>query len=157
MENNGIFLRFLPPSITQRLQPLDLVVCGLLKQRRGVYLSNKVWRQEQLSWHIQGQAAKIKEKLPPLQQWKPPTLTLLDGIFQYHRTHEEELQLDTTKESIEKSFIHTGIPPHRIRLTLSGSGTVSKVKISKVNHKSSVDLLKVYRFFWKSIDCRRNR
>jgi hypothetical protein len=90
-------------------------------------------------------------KLPPLQQWKPPTLTLLDGIFQYHRTHEKELLLDNTKESIKKSFIHKGIPPHRIRLTLSRRGTVSKVKISKVNHKSCDDLLKVYRLLEEQV------
>ncbi len=58
-------------SITQRLQPLDSVVSGLLKQRRGVYLSNKVWRQENLSWNIQGQTAINKESYPRYNNGNP--------------------------------------------------------------------------------------
>ena len=30
LDEHGIFLRFLPPNMTQWLQPLDLVVCGLI-------------------------------------------------------------------------------------------------------------------------------
>jgi hypothetical protein len=38
-----------------------------------------------------------------------------------------------------------------MQLTLSGSGTVSKVTNSKVNLKSSVDLLKVYRLLEEQV------
>ena len=31
LEQHGIILRFLPPNMTAWLQPLDLVVCGLIK------------------------------------------------------------------------------------------------------------------------------
>ena len=40
LEKHGILIRFLPPNMTEWLQPLDLVVCGLVKlvQRRRVAL-----------------------------------------------------------------------------------------------------------------------
>jgi hypothetical protein len=31
MNQDGIILRFLPPNMTQWMQPLDRVVCGLIK------------------------------------------------------------------------------------------------------------------------------
>jgi len=53
MDQYGIILRFLPPNMTQWLQPLDRVVCGLIKivqrARRGRQLAANLqqWKQEQ--------------------------------------------------------------------------------------------------------------
>jgi hypothetical protein len=53
MNQYGIILRVLPPNMTQWLQPLDRVVCGLIKivqrARRGRQLVANLqqWKQEQ--------------------------------------------------------------------------------------------------------------
>jgi hypothetical protein len=52
--DDGIILRFLPPNMTQWLQPLDLVLCGLIKmvqrKRGGMHLAEDLrkWRQVQI-------------------------------------------------------------------------------------------------------------
>jgi hypothetical protein len=52
LDEHGILLRFLPPNMTQWLQPLDLVVCGLIKivqrARRGGLMATHLrqWRDE---------------------------------------------------------------------------------------------------------------
>ena len=52
LEKHGILIRFLPPNMTEWLQPLDLVVCGLVKlvqrKRRRMSLSVHLtkWRAD---------------------------------------------------------------------------------------------------------------
>ena len=101
MDQHGIILRFLPPNMTQWLQPLDRVVCGLIKivqrARRGRQLAANLqqWKQEQE--RIVGEALLNKRPHPELTPWVPPKPTLLEGIFFYQKTHMEELQLEKTK------------------------------------------------------------
>jgi hypothetical protein len=64
-------VRFLPPNMTAWLQPLDLVVCGLIKTlqlaRRGWHLTRdlKAWKQKQDQ--IIGAALRAKKTPPPLE------------------------------------------------------------------------------------------
>ena len=115
MDQHGIILRFLPPNMTQWLQPLDRVVCGLIKivqrARRGRQLAANLqqWKQEQE--RIVGEALLNKRPHPELTPWVPPKPTLLEGIFFYQKTHMEELQLEKTKNAIRQVFIDTGITP----------------------------------------------
>ena len=44
LDQHGIILRFLPPNMTQWLQPLDLVVCGLSRQFKG-RAGGSIWLQ----------------------------------------------------------------------------------------------------------------
>jgi hypothetical protein len=96
MNQYGIILRFLPPNMTQWLQPLDRVVCGLIiivqRARRGRQLAANwhQWKQEQE--RIVRAALLNKRPHPPLTPWVPPKPTLLQGIFFYQKTHMEELQ-----------------------------------------------------------------
>jgi hypothetical protein len=115
MDQYGIILRFLPPNMTQWLQPLDRVVCGLIKivqrARRGRQLAANLqqWKQEQE--RIVGAALLNKRPHPPLTPWVPPKPTLLQGIFFYQKTHMEELQLEKTKNAIRQVFIDSCITP----------------------------------------------
>ena len=115
MEKYGIIVMFLPPNMTQWLQPLDRVVCGLIKTgqraRRGRHLAAalKQWKDEQEC--IVGEALLNKRPHPTLAPWLPPKPTLLQGIFFYQKTHMEELQLEKTKNAIRQVFIDTGITP----------------------------------------------
>jgi len=101
----------------QWLQPLDRVLCGLIKivqrARRGRQLAAnlKQWKQEQK--RIVGEALLNKRPHPTLKltPWVPPKPTLLQGIFFYQKTHMEELQLEKTKNAIRQVFIDTGITP----------------------------------------------
>ena len=82
LDQHGIILRFLPPNMTQWLQPLDLVVCGLIKTlrraRRGKHLATDLrnWRNERD--RIVGRAVLAQQQPPPLEPWKPrnPTMSL---------------------------------------------------------------------------------
>ena len=95
---------FLPPNMTAWLQPLDLVVCGLIKTlqraRRGRHLARhlQAWKQKQDE--IMGAALHAKQTPPPLEPWRPPNPTLMEGIFFYQQTHEEELQQKKTQADI---------------------------------------------------------
>ena len=115
MDKYGIILMFLPPNMTQWLQPLDRVVCGLVKivqrARRGRHLSAHLmqWKREQE--RIVGEALLQKRAHPTLTPWRPPKPTLMQGIFFYQQTHMEELQLEKTKNAIRQVFIDTGITP----------------------------------------------
>jgi len=115
MEKYGIITMFLPHNMTQCLQPLDRVVCGLIKPvqraRRGRHLAAalKQWKDEQE--RIVGEARLNKRPHPPLAPWLPPKPTLLQGIFFYQKTHMEELQLENTKNAIRQDFIDTDITP----------------------------------------------
>ena len=115
MDKYGIILMFLPPNMTQWLQPLDRVVCGLVKivqrARRGRHLSANLmqWKREQE--RIVGEALLQKRAHPTLTPWLPPKPTLMQGIFFYQQTHMEELQLEKTKNAIRQVFIDTGITP----------------------------------------------
>jgi hypothetical protein len=115
MEQYGIILMFLPPNMTQWLQPLDRVVCGLIKivqrARRGRHLATdlKQWKQEQE--RIVGEALLNKRPHPTLTPWLPPKPTLMQGIFFYQKTHMEELKLEKTKNAIRQVFIDIGITP----------------------------------------------
>ena len=117
MDQHGIILRFLPPNMTQWLQPLDRVVCGLIKivqrARRGRQLAANLqqWKQEQE--RIVGEALLNKRPHPELTPWVPPKPTLLQGIFFYQKTHMEELQLEKTKERDPSGFHRHGY--HSIR------------------------------------------
>ena len=101
----------------QWLQPLDRVLCGLIKivqrARRGRQLAAnlKQWKQEKK--RIVGEALLNKRPHPTLKltPWVPPKPTLLQGIFFYQKTHMEELQLEKTKNAIRQVFIDTGITP----------------------------------------------
>jgi hypothetical protein len=76
LEQHGIILRFLPPNMTAWLQPLDLVVCGLIKTlqraRRGRHLAGhlKAWKQKQDE--IMGAALMANNTPPPLEPWRRP-------------------------------------------------------------------------------------
>ena len=97
------------------MQPLDRVVCGLIKivqrARRGRQLAANLqqWKQEQE--RIVGEALFNKRPHPDLTPWVPPKPTLLQGIYFYQKTHMEELQLEKTKNAIRQVFIDTGITP----------------------------------------------
>ena len=79
LEQHGIILRFLPPNMTAWLQPLDLVVCGLIKTlqraRRGRHLARhlQAWKQKQDE--IMGAALLTRQTLPPLEPEKQASLT----------------------------------------------------------------------------------
>jgi hypothetical protein len=81
MEQYGIILMFLPTNMTQWLQPLDRVVCGLIKivhrARRGRHLTVdlKQWKQEQE--RVVGEALFNKRPRPTLTPWLPPKPTLM--------------------------------------------------------------------------------
>ena len=83
MDQHGIILRFLPPNMTQWLQPLDRVVCGLIKivqrARRGRQLAANLqqWKQEQE--RIVGEALLNKRPHPELTPWVPPKETYYRG------------------------------------------------------------------------------
>ena len=98
------------------VQPLDLVVCGLIKTvqraRRGRQLAAnlKQWKQEQKRVkRIVSEALLNKRPHPTLKltPWVPPKPTVLQGIFFYQKTHMEELQLEKTKKAIRQVFIDT--------------------------------------------------
>ena len=102
----AIMLAFLPPNMTAWLQPLDLVVCGLIKTvqraRRGRHLARhlKTWKKTQDE--ILGAALLANKPPPPLQPWRPPNPTLMEGIFCYQQTDKGELQEaaeQTTKDA----------------------------------------------------------
>jgi hypothetical protein len=115
MDQYRIILRFLPLNMTQWLQPLDRVVCGLIKivqrARRGRQLAANLqqWKQEQE--RIVGEALLNKRPHPELTPWVPPKPTLIQGIVFYQKTHMEELQREKTKNAIRQVFIDTGITP----------------------------------------------
>jgi hypothetical protein len=115
MEQYGIILMFLPTNMTQWLQSLDRVVCGLIKivhrARRGRHLQAdlKQWKQEQE--RVVGEALLNKRPHPTLTPWLPPKPTLLQGIFFYQKTHMEELQLEKTKNAIRR-FLSTPVLLH---------------------------------------------
>jgi hypothetical protein len=117
LEQHGIILRFLPPNMTAWLQPLDLVVCGLIKTlqraRRGRHLARnlKEWKQKQDQ--IIGAAHMANKTPPPLEPWRPPNPTLMEGIFFYQQTHEGELQQKKTQDAIKKAFEDAGITPFK--------------------------------------------
>ena len=96
-EKYGIIITFLPPNMTQWLQPLDHVVCGLIKivqqARQGRFLAAdlKQWKDEQES--IVSEALLNDRPHLTLAPWLPPEPILLQGIFFYQKTHMEELQL----------------------------------------------------------------
>ena len=101
----------------QWLQPLDRVLCGLIKivqrarRERQLAANLKQWKQEKK--RIVGEALLNKRPHPTLKltPWVPPKPTLLQGIFFYQKTHMEELQLEKTKNAIRQVFIDTGITP----------------------------------------------
>jgi len=103
--------------MTQWLQPLDRVVCGVItivqRVRRGRQLAANLqqWKQEQE--RIVGEALLDKRPHPELTPWVPqsPKPTLLQGIYFYQKTHMEELQLEKTKNAIRQVFIDKGITP----------------------------------------------
>ena len=101
--------------MTQWLQPLHRVVCGLIeivhRARRGRHLAGdlKQWKQKQE--RVVGEALLNKRPHPTLTPWLTPKPTLLQGIFFYQKTHMEELQLEKTKNAIRQVFIDTGITP----------------------------------------------
>jgi hypothetical protein len=115
LDQHGIILRFLPPNMTQWLQPLDLVVCGLVKTvqraRRGKHLATDLrnWRDERD--RIVGRAVLAQQQPPPLEPWKPRNSTISQGIFFYHQTHNEELVDARTQAAIRKAFVDAGITP----------------------------------------------
>jgi hypothetical protein len=115
MDQHGIILRFLPPNMTQWLQPLDRVVCGLIKTvqraRRGRQLAANLQQWKQEPERIVGEALLNKRPHPDLTPWVPPKPTLLQGIYFYQKTYMEELQLEKTKNAIRQVFIDTGITP----------------------------------------------
>ena len=115
LEEHGIILRFLPPNMTAWLQPLDLVVCGLIKElqraRRGRHLAQHLREWKKTQDEIVGAALMRKEPPPQLEPWRPPNPTLMQGIFFYQQTHEGELQEKKTKDAITKAFVDAGITP----------------------------------------------
>ena len=64
----------------------------------------------------------------------------MEGIFQYQKTHNEELQSESLKSALVKCFQATGITPT--------SGTYKKFSFdtfkSRGNHKANAHLFKVY-------------
>ena len=102
---------FLPPNMTQWLQPLDSVVCGLIKivhrARQSLYLAAdlKQWKDEQEG--IVGEALLNKRPHPTLAPWLPPQPTLLQGIYVYQKTNMEELQLEKTNKAIHQVLNET--------------------------------------------------
>jgi len=72
---HDILLRFLPPNMTQWLQPLDLVVSGLIKivqrARRGRLMATHLqqWRDERD--RVVGRAVSLGHQPPPLEPWRP--------------------------------------------------------------------------------------
>ena len=52
--------------------------------------------------------------LPPITPWRPPNLTLLEGIFFYQQTHQGELQEKMTKDAIKKAFEDAGITSFKV-------------------------------------------
>ena len=117
LDELGIILRFLPPNMTQWLQPLDLVVCGLIKtvqrarRARHLALDLTQWRDQQ---DIRmGQALRQGRRQPPLEPWLPPPPNLFQGIFFYHKTHHEELTHEKTKQAINRAFIDADILPFK--------------------------------------------
>jgi len=145
LEKHGILIRFLPPNMTAWLQPLDLVVCGLVKlvqrRRRGARLAVHLseWRADYVK--SCGEAMLAEQPRPPVPIWHPPKPTLMEGIFQYHKTHNEELQSDNLKSALVKCFQATGITP-------TSSGTYKQFRFdtfkSHGNHKTNAHLFKVY-------------
>ena len=65
----------------------------------------------------------------------------MEGIFQYQKTHNEELQSESLKSALVKCFQATGITP-------TSSGTYKKFSFdtfkSRGNHKANAHLFKVY-------------
>ena len=91
--------------MTEFLQPLDLVVCGLIKlvqwKRRGMALVKDLSRICRAAYEKEcGQAVLAGRKdLPPVPQWHPEKPSLMQGIFYYQKTHNEELQSATLKQA----------------------------------------------------------
>ena len=90
LEKHGILICFLPPNMTEWLQPLDLVVCGLAKlvqrKRRGARLAFHLseWRMAYVK--ACGEATLAEQPIPTIPAWYPPKPTLMEGIFQYQKT-----------------------------------------------------------------------
>ena len=62
---------------------------------------------------IMGAALLTKQTPPPLEPWRPPNPTLMEGIFFYQQTHEGELQQKKTQDDIKKAFEDAGITPFK--------------------------------------------
>ena len=131
--------------MTEWLQPLDLVVCGLVKlvqrKRRGARLA--VHLSEWRSAYVKacGEATLSGQPIPTIPVWHPPKPTLMEGIFQYQKTHSEELQSESLKSALVKCFQATGITP-------TSSGTYKQFSFdtfkSHGNHKANAHLFNVY-------------
>jgi hypothetical protein len=66
---NNIILKFLPKDMTDRLQPMDLVVNGPLKasikSARGLSLYNSL-----VNWKLEYEIAELRQEITPV--WNPP-------------------------------------------------------------------------------------
>jgi hypothetical protein len=58
---------------------------------------------------IRDKAAIDNQTIPEMQPWNPPKPTLKQGILHYQHTHMAELQQDTRRFAVIKSFQHTDI------------------------------------------------
>ena len=103
--------------MTQWLQPLDLVKCGLIKTvqraRRGRLMAthSRQWRDTRD--RVVGRAVSLSHQPPPLEPWRPPDPTIAQGIFFYHKTHHEELTREKTQIAIQKAFMDACITPFK--------------------------------------------
>ena len=113
LDQHGIILRFLAPNMTHWLQPMDLVVCGLIKTvqraRRGKHLATDLRNRRDERDRIVGRAVLAQQQPPPLEPWKPRNPTISQGIFFYHQTHNEELVDARTQAAIRKAFVDASI------------------------------------------------
>ena len=81
-----------------------------------------------------GEATLAGQPIPTIPARHPPKPTLMEGIFQYQKTHNEELQSESLKSAVVKCFQATGITP-------TSSGTYKQFSFdtfkSHGNHKAN--------------------
>jgi hypothetical protein len=99
----NIEIAFLPRNMTDKLQPMDLVVNGPLKadMRRA--------RCEQVYDYFQSFVNERKKD--PTKRFLPPLLQIPDALFLIRNSVKKLFESETFKESIRKCFIKVGLAP----------------------------------------------
>lgn len=112
----GWIVKYLPPNMTDELQPMDLVVNAVVKEELRKY------RISQALDYIPKFKAKLHSynsgwlKNVPMPTFDPPTPNYVDGVIQMHRLYETRFKDPKFQASLKKSFEDVG-------LTLSYSKT----------------------------------
>jgi hypothetical protein len=103
---NNIILKFLPKNMTDRLQPMDLVVNGPLKasikSARGLPLYNSL-----VNWKLEYEIAELRQEITPVSN--PPKVELHDGLGIILDKVAEDFEVYEFKASLVKCFERVGL------------------------------------------------